>query len=196
MYADIPEKMRGLIEPVVEDQGYELMNVETVHGRQSVLLRITIDSHSGDGRVPVDDLAAVSREIETNLDAADAVEGVYRLEVSSPGLDRMLAREKDFAAACGCQVNIKTRRPLDGRRRFKGGLVDFRDGRVALQVAGERGVEETTVAFEDIEKANVIYTFSGEDFVSTTDDENPPRAIEDRKRKGRRGRGPKGRPVR
>ena len=186
MYADIPEKIRGLVEPVVEDHGYELMNVETLHGRQSVLLRITIDSRLGDGRVKVDDVAAVSREIETNLDAADAIEGVYRLEVSSPGLDRMLAREKDFSAACGRQVNIKTRRPLDGRRRFKGGLVDFRDGRIVLEVAGDRGVEETTIAFGDIEKANVVYAFSSEDFVSTTEDGADAAAIEGRQRPGRR----------
>ncbi len=188
MYADIPDKIRGLIEPVVEDHGYELMNVETQHGRQSVLMRITIDSRAGDGRVKVDDVAAVSREIETNLDAADAVDGVYRLEVSSPGLDRVLAREKDFAAACGCQVNIKTRRPLDGRRRFKGGLVDFRDGRVVLEVEGDRGVEKTTMAFDDIEKANVVYAFSSEDFVSTTEDGTGAAAIKNRERPGRRGR--------
>ena len=193
MYADIPEKIRGLVEPVVEDHGYELMNVETLHGRQSVLLRITIDNRLGDGRVKVDDVAAVSREIETNLDAADAIEGVYRLEVSSPGLDRMLAREKDFSAACGRQVNIKTRRPLDGRRRFKGGLVDFRDGRIVLEVAGDRGVEETTIAFGDIEKANVVYAFSSEDFVSTTEDGADAAAIENRQRPGRRSRGQKGR---
>lgn len=193
MYADIPEKIRGLVEPVVEDHGYELMNVETLDGRQSVLLRITIDSRLGDGRVKVDDVAAVSREIETNLDAADAIEGVYRLEVSSPGLDRMLAREKDFSAACGRQVNIKTRRPLDGRRRFKGGLVDFRDGRIVLEVAGDRGVEETTIAFGDIEKANVVYAFSSEDFVSTTEDGADAAAIEGRQRPGRRSRERKGR---
>lgn len=160
MYRDIPDDLRRLIEPVVEDHGYELMNVETVHGRQSVLLRITIDDRAGDGRVPVDALARMSREIGVQLDAADAVPGSYRLEVSSPGLDRMLAREKDFDAARGREVRIKTRRPLDGRRRFKGGLVDFRDGVVMLSVDGR----ETPIAFEDVEKANVVYAFSSADF--------------------------------
>lgn len=167
MYSDIPDDLRNLIEPVVEDHGYELMNVESVHGRQSVLLRITIDSRSGDGRVPVDDIASVSREIETHFDATDAVQDAYRLEVSSPGLDRMLARETDFERARGREVKIKTRRPLDGRRRFKGELVDFRDGVVLLKVdgAGDGADQETRVAFDDIEKANVVYAFSSEDFV-------------------------------
>lgn len=160
MYKDIPEDLRVLIEPVVEDHGYELMNVETVHGRQSVLLRITIDDRAGDGRVPIDAIARVSREIGAQLDAADVIEGSYRLEVSSPGLDRMLAREKDFAAARGREVKIKTRRPLDGRRRFRGGLVDFRDGVVVLKV--DDG--EARIAFEDIEKANVVYAFTSADF--------------------------------
>jgi len=160
VYSDIPEDLRASIEPIVEDHGYELMNVETVHGSQSVLLRITVDSRAGDGRVPVDALARMSREIETQLDAADAVAGSYRLEVSSPGLDRMLAREKDFAGARGREVKIRTRRPLDGRRRFKGGLVDFRDGVVLLDVDGR----ETRIGFDDVEKANVVYAFSSEDF--------------------------------
>ncbi len=191
MYSDIPDELRQLIEPVVEDHGYELMSVESVHGRQAVLLRITIDSRAGDGRVPVDDIAAVSREVETSLDAADAVAGAYRLEVSSPGLDRMLAREKDFIAARGCEVKIKTRRPLDGRRRFKGGLIDFRDGRIVLKVDGEKDGCETAIDFDDIEKANVVYAFSSEDFMSATTDANHGSAgeVRDAAAVRRRGRG-------
>lgn len=168
MYRDIPEDLRGLIEPVVEDHGCELVNVETVHGAGPTLLRITIDSPSGDGRVPVDRLAAVSREVETHMDTADASSGSsgslssgsYRLEVSSPGLDRMLAREKDFVAACGSEIKLKTRRPLDGRRRFRGELVDFRDGVAVIAVDGD----EMQVPFADVEKANTIYSFSSADF--------------------------------
>ena len=160
MYRDIPDDLRGLIEPVVEDHGYELMNVENVQGVGSALLRITIDTRSGDGRVPVDQLASVSREVGTQLDVADAVVGSYRLEVSSPGLDRMLAREKDFVAARGSEVKLKTRRPLDGRRRFRGVLVGFEDGSLRIAVEGE----EQVIPFEEVEKANIIYAFSRVDF--------------------------------
>jgi ribosome maturation factor RimP len=160
MYNDIPDDLRVLIEPVIEEHGYELMNVETVHGRQSVLLRITIDNRAGDGRVSVDAIAGVSREIGTQLDAADAISGAYRLELSSPGLDRMLSRTKDFAAACGREVKIEARRPLDGRRRFKGDLVDFQDGVAELRVDGST----VRIAFDDIQKANVVYAFSSADF--------------------------------
>ena len=149
VYRDIPEELKALIEPVIADHGCELMDLETVHGSGQTLLRITIDTPSGDGRVPVDTLADVSREVETQLDASDGEGGVqlpftgaYQLEVSSPGLDRKLAREKDFAAACGEEVKLRTRRPLDGRRRFGGKLVSF----------------------EDVEKANTVYSFSSADF--------------------------------
>ena len=160
MYQDIPADLKEMIEPVVEDHGFELMKVETVRGAGPALLRITIDTPAGDGRVPVDSLAGVSREVGTHLDAGDAMNGSYRLEVSSPGLDRVLAREKDFEAACGSEVKIKTRRPLDGRRRFKGELVEFKDGVVHVSVDG-KAVE---IAYADIEKANVVYSFSSADF--------------------------------
>jgi ribosome maturation factor RimP len=117
VYRDIPEELRALIEPVVESAGLELVDVLITRGRRPWLLRVTIDTPEGNGRVPVERCAEVSREVETNLDSADAVPAEYRLEVSSPGLDRLLAREKDFTAARGSEVWIETRRPLDASRR-------------------------------------------------------------------------------
>ena len=108
----------------------------------------------------MDRLALVSREIESQLDASDAVPGAYRLELSSPGLDRMLAREKDFSAACGSEIKLRTRRPLDGRRRFRGTLVEFADGIAQLTVDGTR----CDIPFEEVEKAHTVYTFSSADF--------------------------------
>jgi len=169
VYRDIPDDLKEMIEPVVEDHGYELMNIETVHGAGPALLRITIDSKVGDGRVPVDSLAEISREVETNMDARDAIAGAYRMEVSSPGLDRMLAREKDFEAATGSEVKLRTRRPLDGRRRFSGRLMDFRDGRARLEVGGDN----VEIAFEDIEKANSVYAFSSADFQGNPGGQEP-----------------------
>ncbi|MBW2228829.1 MAG: ribosome maturation factor RimP [Deltaproteobacteria bacterium] len=164
MYRDIPDDLKEMIEPVVEDRGCELMNIESVHGAGPTLLRITIDSPSGDGRVPVDRLAEIAREVETHLDMHDAMSAEYRLEVSSPGLDRMLAREKDFDAVIGTEVKLRTRRPLDGRRRFRGVLSDYQDGVVRIAVGGH----DVEIAFEDIEKANTVYAFSSADFQGNT----------------------------
>lgn len=158
MYRDIPEQLRELIEPVVEDHGFELVDIEFFRG--SGILRVIMDTALGDGRVPVDRCAEVSREIESVLDAADAVPGRYRLEVSSPGLDRMLTREKDFAAACGMEVKLRTRRPLNGRRRFRGVLTGFEGGVLRLLVDGDLA----EIPFEEVEKANRVYEFSRVDF--------------------------------
>jgi len=165
VYRDIPEELKTLIEPLVEDASFELVDMLLSRGRPPWLLRITIDTPSGDGRVPVERCADVSREIETHLDATDAIPFPYRLEVSSPGLDRPLAREKDFAAACGAEVRIETREPLDGRRRFRGLLVGFEDGVARLSVDGR----EVGIPFADVAKANTIYEFTREDFARRVD---------------------------
>lgn len=160
MYRDIPEEMRRVIEPIVEAAGMELVDATLVRGRQPWALRITIDTKAGDGRVPIEVCAAVSREVSTHLDAADAIPASYRLEVSSPGLDRMLAREKDFAAACGAEVALETRRPIEGRRRFRGRLVAFEGGIARMQVDGR----EFGIAFEEVARAHTIYRFTRADF--------------------------------
>jgi ribosome maturation factor RimP len=160
VYRDIPEELRVLIEPVVQGRGLELVDVLMTRGRRPWLMRVTIDTPQGDGRVPVDACAQVSRELETHLDAADAVPGEYRLEVSSPGLDRVLAREKDFEAARGSRVHIETRNPLDGRRRFRGLLVAFRDGEATLNVDGS----EVAIPFAEVARAHTIYEFTRADF--------------------------------
>ncbi len=79
MYRDIPEELRVLIEPVVEGSGCELVDVMITRGRHPWLLRVTIDTPESDGLVPVESCARVSREIETQLDVADAIPAAYRL---------------------------------------------------------------------------------------------------------------------
>jgi len=149
-----------VIEPVVEAAGLELVDVSLVRGRQPWSLRVTIDTTAGDGRVPVDACASVSREVSTHLDAADAIPASYRLEVSSPGLDRLLAREKDFSAACGAEVALETRQPLGGRRRFRGTLLAFEAGEARLLVDGA----EFRVPFDAVARAHTIYRFTRADF--------------------------------
>ncbi len=149
-----------MIEPVVEAAGLELVDVVLTRGRQPWALRVTIDTPAGDGRVPIEACAAVSREVGTHLDASDAFPVSYRLEVSSPGLDRVLAREKDFAAACGAEVELETRRPQDGRRHFRGQLLAFEEGIARLCVDGA----EFGIAFEEVARAHTIYRFTRADF--------------------------------
>ncbi len=165
VYRDIPAEMRGLIEPIVTDHGLELVDVERRGGRPPWLLRVVVDTCDGDGRVPVDRCAELSREIAVQLDAADAVPVRYQLEVSSPGLDRRLAREKDFAAACRQEVRIETRAPLDGRRRFRGVLESFEAGLARVRVDGR----EVAIPFAEIARASIVYQFKREDFAGRRD---------------------------
>ncbi len=169
VYRDIPEDLRKLIEPIVADHDCELIDVETRAGSSRTgVLRITIDRKEGDGRVGVERCAEVSREIGTQLDIHGAIPGSYSLEVSSPGLDRMLSREKDFAAACGQEVKLRTRRPVGGRRKFKGRLLDFSDGIAVLSVDGD----QFQVPFAEIERANSMYQFTRADFAKAKSGED------------------------
>jgi len=163
VYRDIPPDLRALIEPIVEAHGCELVDITARKGRPPWLLRITIDTPDGDGRVPVGRCAAVSREVGTQLDAADAIERSYSLEVSSPGLDRVLAREKDFAAACGFEVSLETRRPLEGRRRFRGRLESFEGCVARLRVDGT----PFEIPFTEVAKGHRIYDITSADFAGT-----------------------------
>jgi ribosome maturation factor RimP len=160
MYRDIPEELRRLIEPVVDDFGFELVDVALHRGRSPWLMRVTLDTPQGDGCVSIERCAEVSREIGTQLDAADWGTTAYHLEVSSPGLDRVLTREIDFARACGSEVSLETRHPLDGRRRFRGVLLSFEAGVARLSIDGR----EFLVPFEEVAKAHSIYRFTPTDF--------------------------------
>jgi len=121
--------LNGLLEATLGGMGYELVGVERpAKGR---LLRIYIDKPGG---VTVDDCAAVSHQVSRVL----AVENVNydRLEVSSPGLDRLLKGERDFVCFAGQRARVRTRVPVDGRRNFVGVVREAGAGRLQLEVDG------------------------------------------------------------
>ena len=134
-----------LVEKTVRGLGYELVDVELAnHGR---LMRIFIDK---DGGVSVDDCAAVSNHL-TRLFAVENVD-YDRLEISSPGLDRLLKRSQDFERFSGERVHIKLRVPINGRKRLTGVLQNVWQEGFQMDVDGEL----LTVAFADIDKARLV----------------------------------------
>jgi ribosome maturation factor RimP len=160
MYGDIPAAMRELIEPIVTGHGLELVDVERHQGRAPWRVRVIVDTPAGDGRVAIERCAEVSREIAVNLDASDAIPVAYTLEVSSPGFDRVLAREKDFERALGSEVKIETRAPIAGRRRFKGKLTAFGSGAASVAVDGQ----DYRIPFAEVARAHKVHQFTPADF--------------------------------
>ena len=131
------EKIRELAEPVAEAGDMELIYVECLRMKSRWVVRLYLDREGG---VTLDDCAGISSQVGDILDVHDIPPGPYTLEVSSPGLDRPLNREKDFLKYRGSQVSIRLDEKLDGSRNFQGKLLDIvdEDGRkmVLLEVSG------------------------------------------------------------
>jgi ribosome maturation factor RimP len=151
MYRDISRELLEVIEPIVEAHGLELVDVGLGRGGRG-RVAVIVDTPTGDGRVTVDECAAVSRELSHALDVEDVVAGSYVLEVSSPGVDRVLAREKDFEQAVGRKVSVETGEPLEGRRHFRGELLEF--GGSALCVQTDTGL--IRIPFERVTRAKAF----------------------------------------
>jgi ribosome maturation factor RimP len=127
------EQIWQLAEPLVSSEGMELVLAECLKMPSRWLVRIFMDREGG---VTVDDCALISNQLGDLLDVHDVPPGPYTLEVSSPGLDRPLFRDKDFLKYRGERVNIRVQGKIEGRRHFRGELVDYgnEDGRKVLVV--------------------------------------------------------------
>ncbi|EDY87494.1 conserved hypothetical protein [gamma proteobacterium HTCC5015] len=143
----------SLIEPVVQDLGYELVGVDFRANASPAVLCVYIDRDEG---VNIDDCAKISREVSAVLDVEDPITSAYNLEVSSPGLDRPLFRESDFVKYKGHLAKVKLSIPYEERRNFKGQLNGVEDGMVLLIVDNE----EYLLPYEQIEKANLVPQFA------------------------------------
>lgn len=130
-----------LIEPVVVDLGYRLVRVK-VSGRDG--LTVQVMAERPDGSMTIDDCETVSRQLSPLLDAHDVVAESYRLEVSSPGIDRPLVRPSDFEAWAGHQAKIELSEAIEGRKRFQGRLEGFEDGEIRLEVELDQ-IGKTTI---------------------------------------------------
>lgn len=148
---DAAEKVKALIEPVVEDMGYELVRV-TFGGGQRPTLQIMAERP--DGTMNVEDCAELSRELSALLDVEDPIPSDYILEVSSPGIDRPLTREKDFTRWSGHLLRVETSAPVDGRRRFKGRLLGLDSGMVRIR----QDEGDVALPLADIQKARLVMT--------------------------------------
>jgi ribosome maturation factor RimP len=123
--------LAALVEPVLEDMGFRLVRV-TVSGRDGKTVQIMAERP--DGSITIDECEAISRQLSPLLDANDLVSDSYRLEISSPGIDRPLVRVSDFEDWAGYEAKIELSEPVDGRRRFKGRLDGVENGEVRMEI--------------------------------------------------------------
>ncbi|HXG27281.1 MAG TPA: ribosome maturation factor RimP [Nevskiales bacterium] len=145
----LQERVQALLEPLVEGLGYELVCLELHGSGAHALLRLYIDAPQGIG---LDDCERVSREVSAALDVADPISGSYRLEVSSPGLDRPLAKPEHFRRFAGRQAKLQLRAPLNGRRRFAGRLLGLEQDEVVIEVDGS----PWRLPLQQVEKARLV----------------------------------------
>ena len=127
------QKAEALLAPIVEGQGFELVDVEYVKEAGNWYLRGYIDKPGG---ITVNDCEAVSRAFSDKLDENDFIEDSYIMEISSPGLDRPLKKEKDFARSMGKLVEVRTYRPIDKQKEFCGVLDAYDENSVTINEDG------------------------------------------------------------
>lgn len=147
------QKTEEILIPIVEEYGFELVDVEYVKEGGTWYLRAYIDKPGG---ISIDDCEVVSRRLSDILDEKDYIDDSYIMEVSSPGLGRPLKKEKDFKRSLGKEVEIRTYRMIDKQKEFTGVLKDYDNDTVTIALD-----EETTKTFDkgDIALIRLAFDF-------------------------------------
>jgi ribosome maturation factor RimP len=149
MQDDILARIEPVVTGIVEYAGLELVHIELRREGAGLILRLYIDKEGGVG---LEDCARVSRQVSAQMDVDDPIHGHYTLEVSSPGPDRLLSRDRDFERFTGHRVRVTTHAPIDGQRNFIGRLEPPGSGTVQLALEDGRSV---TIPRDQIAKARL-----------------------------------------
>ena len=151
------ERVAAIAEPVLAELGYRLVRVR-ISGAAGCTVQIMAERP--DGALAIEDCEAASRALSPVLDVSDPIEGSYRLEISSPGIDRPLVRRSDFDRYAGHVAHIEMLVPIDGRRRFRGELLGT-DGECVRLRRGDPAADEHPEALlriEDMMEARLVLT--------------------------------------
>ena len=147
-------RLNNLLQPLVEELGFEFVGLEHSSNPKNAVLRIYIDQENG---IDLDDCSLVSREVAALLDVEDPISGHYNLEISSPGLDRPLFTPEQYAQFAGEQVKVTLFAPEEGRRKFSGRIVAVDGDRVQFQLEDT----EVVLDFGNIAKAKLVPDYDG-----------------------------------
>jgi ribosome maturation factor RimP len=150
----------ALVRPVIEQAGFEFVELATTreHGRK--VLRVVVDRPGG---VDLDALSQLSATVSRHLDQEGYEDGPYGLEVSSPGIERPLKRPEHFARSVGEQVKVKTTAPMAGSRTHTGTLVSADEDAIVIATAdGDEGTGDLRVPYADIVSARTVVDWDAE----------------------------------
>jgi len=145
-------QVEELVGPTVESLGCTLWGVEFLNQGRHTKLRLYIEREEG---VDVDDCATVSRHVSDILDVEEFINNAYTLEVSSPGMDRILFRESQYADSVGEQIDVRLNFPFEGKKKFIGLLAGVQDSKAVIQIAED----EYLLPLENIQRARIVPVF-------------------------------------
>ncbi|MCB9991775.1 MAG: ribosome maturation factor RimP [Rhodospirillales bacterium] len=145
----IERKITQLVQPVIEDKGFALVCV-TMQGQELQIMAENPETR----KLGVDDCAMLSREIGAILEVEDPIKGRYRLEVSSPGIDRPLIKIEDFVDFAGYEAKIEVNPAIEGQKRFRGYLTGVEDNEIVL----DTDTGKAYLPYESVEKAKLVLT--------------------------------------
>jgi len=153
----IDQRLAGIVGPVIEGLGFELIRIRLMGGGgKARVLQIMADRP--EGGISVDDCGDISTAVSAVLDVEDPIEENYTLEVSSPGIDRPLTRLKDFEIWKGWEARVETSEMIDGRRRFKGGLMGVEGDEVLIEIEDQGADVTIGLKFEWLSDAKLVLT--------------------------------------
>lgn len=151
----IDQKLAGIVRPLIEGMGYELVRLRLMGGKTPTL---QIMAEKPEGGIDVDDLAAINTALGAVLDVEDPISENYTLEVSSPGIDRPLTRLKDFDTWSGYIARIETSELIDGRKRFKGVLQGTEGDEVLIEIEDHGEPVTIGLTFDLLADAKLVLT--------------------------------------
>lgn len=152
------ETVTELVTPILEEQNFELVEVEFVKEGKNWFLRVFIDKEGG---IDIEECAFVSEHLSEKLDSIDPdpIPQAYFLEVSSPGAERPLKKEADYQRALGEYIHVSLYQPLDGEKQYEGFLQSYDDAELVLKIRIKTREKEITVDRKNIAKARLAIQF-------------------------------------
>ncbi|MBJ2151148.1 ribosome maturation factor RimP [Paracoccus sp. IB05] len=154
----IDRRLAEIATPVIEGLGYELVRIRLMGGQGRIQRTLQIMADRPEGGIGVEDCSKISTAVSAVFDVEDPIEENYVLEVSSPGIDRPLTREKDFEAWAGWEARIETTELIEGQRRFKGELKGVEDGEILIEIEQHGQLVIIGLQFDWLADAKLVLT--------------------------------------